>query len=95
MGVLPPAKAISFPAPITPVLSAAPSHPAKRTDLPVTVATSTDAGCRDGAEDGRGPTHPGLLPSWARVVGSTMGCGMWLLNVESVFSRGVGLNRFK
>lgn len=35
--------------------------------------------CRDGAEDRWGTTCPGLLPSQARMMGSTVGFGMWLL----------------
>lgn len=54
-----------------------PSHPAKRADLPVTVATGMDAGME--RRDRWGAACPRVLSSWARAVGSTTGSGMQFL----------------
>lgn len=40
---------------------------------------SNQRGCRDGAEDRLGAACPGILPSQAKVVGSTTGFGIWIL----------------
>lgn len=82
--VLPPARAIPFTAPVTPVPSTTPSCSAKCTDLPVTVATGEAAGCRDGAEGGRVPWVLPAMRGGGRGFGS---CGIQGVKLSPESSR--------